>query len=330
MLNYVDLFAGAGGMSLGFQQAGFKNVFSLEYNKDIAETYKYNFPENKMIIKDIVEFSKPEILNLMKDTKIDVVVGGPPCQGFSIAGHIGRKFLDDDRNRLFKEFVRVVSILNPKIFVMENVARMEIHNKGKTINEIVAEFEKLGYKVQHKVLQTADYGIPQRRSRIIIVGTKGVQFRYPKPKNKLRTIKDAIGDLPLLKSGGKSNVPNHNAMNHTAQMLQKMSFIEDGGDRESIPLKLRPKSGDARKYIKYSSNEPSPTVTGDMRKIFHYNQNRALTQRELARIQTFPDDFIFLGTSIKIQQEIGNAVPPKLAYEIALEVKKGLKNNDDN
>ncbi|MGO1653000.1 DNA cytosine methyltransferase [Senegalia sp. (in: firmicutes)] len=325
MLNYIDLFSGAGGMSLGFEKAGFKNIFSLEFNREIAETYKKNFPETNLIIKDIVELSETEIKEIIGGLDIDVVVGGPPCQGFSLAGKIGRTFIEDDRNYLFNEFVRVVSIVKPKIFIVENVARMASHNKGKTILEIINEFEKLGYNVEYDVLQTSDYGIPQKRQRIIIVGTRGSVFKFPEKNESVLTIKDAIDDLPRLKSAEKSNIPNHNAMNHSAQMLEKMSYIKDGGDRDDIPEELRPKTGDARKYICYNSKKPSPTVTGDMRKIFHYEQNRALTQRELARLQTFPDDFIFVGNSMKIQQEIGNAVPPKLAYKLALQVKKGIK-----
>lgn len=327
MLNYIDLFSGAGGMSLGFEEAGFKNIFSLEYDKEIAKTYKANFPKNNLIIKDIIEFTDSEIRKLTKGIEIDVIVGGPPCQGFSLAGRNGRTFIEDDRNSLFKEFVRVVSVVKPKIFIMENVARMASHNKGNTIKEIVSEFKKIGYNVEYKVLQTVNFGIPQRRQRIIIVGTRGCLFKFPDSNEPIRTIKDAIQDLPKLKSGEKSNIPNHNAMNHSAQMLEKMSHIKDGGDRSDIPKKLRPKTGDARKYICYNSQEPSPTVTGDMRKIFHYEQNRALTQRELARLQTFPDSFIFVGNSMKIQQEIGNAVPPKLAYKLALKVKEGVKMN---
>ena len=131
--------------------------------------------------------------------------------------------------------------------------------------------------------------------------------------------------MPALKSGEEnSSIPNHNAMKHSNQMLEKMSFVKDGGNREEIPEILRPKSGDVRKYIRYKSDAPSVCVTGDMRKIFHYNQNRALTPRELARLQTFPDDFVFYGTSINIQQQIGNAVPPLLAKKISLKVKEYL------
>lgn len=324
-MNYVELFSGAGGLGLGFEQAGFRNVFAVEFDKKIAETYKYNFPNNKLLIEDIRNISDEKIIELVDDNSVDVVIGGPPCQGFSLAGKNGRTFIDDERNMLFKEFVRVVSLIKPKMFVMENVARMVSHNKGKTIKEIVTSFNNIGYDVQYKVLQAADYAVPQRRQRIFVVGTTGQEFVYPKRLNQLITVEMAISDLPKLESGEKSKIPNHEAMNHSKQMLKKMSYIKDGGDRNQIPLQLRPKSGDVRKYIRYASNEPAVTVTGDMRKIFHYNQNRALTNRELARLQSFPDNFIFKGKSISIQQQIGNAVPPRLSYAVAKEVKKSIE-----
>ena len=322
--NYIDLFSGAGGMSLGFDLEGFKNVFSVEYDLQTAQTYRYNFPNHVLINKDIQEISTNEIKKIIKNNTVDVIIGGPPCQGFSLAGKFGRTFIDDPRNQLFKEYLRFVSILKPKIFIIENVARLVSHNKGKTIREIQESIEKLGYKVKYEILQTSDYNIPQKRQRVFIVGYKNIEFNYPEKLKRKVTIKEAISDLPPLKNGEKSKIPNHFAMNHSQEMLYKMSFISDGGNRLQIPEEIRPKSGDARKYIKYKSDEPSIPVTGDMRKVFHYSQNRALTSRELARIQTFPDDFIFKGTSINVQQQIGNAVPPKLAKLIAYQVNLAL------
>lgn len=320
----IDLFSGAGGLSLGFEQVGFQNLFSVEFNHEAAETYRKNFPDHKLIEGDIREIDNEKIKKLQGNNKVDVIIGGPPCQGFSMAGNIGRKFIDDERNKLFKEFVRFVDVIQPKMFVMENVARLNTHNKGQTIIEIVSEFEKLGYEVEKQVLQAADYGVPQKRQRIFVVGHKSGSFSFPKIQHRIKTVKEAIEDLPKLTSGENSAIPNHFAMNHSKQMLEKMSYIKDGGDRNDIPEKLRPKSGDIRKYIRYNSNKPSVTVTGDMRKIFHYSQNRALSPRELARLQTFPDSFIFEGNSISIQQQIGNAVPPMLAKAVAEQVKKSL------
>ncbi len=327
---YIDLFCGAGGLSLGFDKAGFDNIFAIESNRNFAETYKRNFPKHNLVIDDIRNLDKRGIDKIINGESVDVIIGGPPCQGFSIAGNIGRTFLDDERNQLFHEFVRIVDHVKPKIFVMENVAAMATHLRGKTIKAIVEAFEcaGMGYHVKWKVLNSVDYGVAQERRRIIIVGTRkdlNIEFKYPDKTDKVYTIKDAIGDLPPLKSGERSSIPNHVAMKHSAQMLEKMSYVKDGGDRMDIPEDLRPKSGDIRKYIRYNSNKPSVCVTGDMRKIFHYEQNRALTARELARIQSFPDDFIFEGTSIQIQQQIGNAVPPKLANQIAIQVEEALE-----
>lgn len=318
-LTYIDLFCGAGGFTLGFEKKGFKNLFSVDVNSSFCETYKYNFPEHELVMKDICDLTDSEIKQYSKSNKIDVVIGGPPCQGFSIAGNIGRKFIDDPRNKLFKEFVRVVKILEPSFFVMENVARLYTHNNGRTREEIIKDFQDLGYNVECKILNSADYGVPQIRKRVIFIGTKfNPKICFPKKQiDNYVSVKEAIDKYPKLLSGEKSNVPNHIAMAHSEQMLMKMSYVTNGGDRNEIPEKIRPKSGDVRKYIRYRSDKPSVCVTGDMRKIFHYEQNRALTVRELAKLQSFPDDFVFKGTKISQQQQVGNSVPPKMAEAIA-------------
>ncbi|MDX4065010.1 DNA (cytosine-5-)-methyltransferase [Aliarcobacter skirrowii] len=324
-MNYIDLFSGAGGFSLGFDRAGFQNVFSVDIESEFCETYKANFPNHNLITKDICDLKEDEIKDLIKNKTIDVIIGGPPCQGFSMAGNIGRKFIDDPRNSLFKEFARVVSIVKPKFFVMENVARLYTHNKGETRNEITETFEDMGYKVKCKILSSEDYNVAQVRKRIIFIGSidNNIEIRFPKKlSEKLLTVKEVIHHFPPLNSGETSNIANHNAMSHTNQMLEKMSYIQDGGDRNQIPEKLRPKSGDIRKYIKYKSDAPSVCITGDMRKVFHYSQNRALTVRELASIQSFPDNFIFKGKSISQQQQVGNSVPPNMAEAIALSIKQ--------
>ena len=325
-LKYIDLFSGAGGFSLGFDRSGFQNIFSVDIQKDFCLTYKANFPSHTLIEEDITTLSNERILELSDGVDVDVVIGGPPCQGFSIAGNIGRKFIDDPRNKLFQEFVRVVRVTNPKYFVMENVARLYTHNKHMTRKEIIADFNKLGYTVECKILNSADYGVPQVRKRVIFIGSRvNKTIIFPDISHTQHlTVKDALSNLPKLKSGEVSTLLNHKAMNHTQQMLDKMAFIKDGEGREKIPANLRPKSGDARKYIKYNSAKPSITVTGDMRKVFHPSQNRALTVRELARLQTFPDDFEFKSSSIAQQQQVGNAVPPLMAEAIANAVKKML------
>lgn len=327
-LKYIDLFSGAGGFSLGFDNKGFQNVFSVDIEPSFCETYNHNFPSHNLIQKDICNVTDAELKYLKEYDEIDVVIGGPPCQGFSIAGNIGRKFIEDPRNRLFKEFVRVVKVVEPTYFVMENVARLYNHNKGNTRKEIINDFENLGYKVECKILNSADFGVPQVRKRVIFIGTKNSQkILFPKKEiDKYITVKEALSSYPKLESGQESKIPNHIAMSHSEQMLHKMSFVSDGGDRNEIPEQIRPKSGDVRKYIKYSSDKPSVTVTGDMRKIFHYEQNRALTVRELAKLQSFPDDFVFKGTKISQQQQVGNSVPPKMAEAIASIIIKMSEN----
>ena len=318
-VTYVDLFSGAGGMSLGFDMAGFENVFSIDCDRDSCRTYRENMPAHTLIESNIESLTNDRILKITNGREVDLVIGGTPCQGFSMAGNIGRRFIDDPRNHLFKEFARVVRLLRPKFFVIENVARLYTHNNGRTRSNILSLFAKIGYDAECRVLNAADFGIPQFRRRILIIGNRlGLENKFPRPTHtEYIPIKTKIESLPALRSGESSSIPNHVAMNHTVQMLEKMSFVQDGGTREMIPKYIRPRSGDVRKYMKYDSNLPSVCVTGDMRKIFHYSQNRALTVRELARIQSFPDDFVFYGSSISQQQQVGNAVPPKLALALA-------------
>jgi DNA (cytosine-5)-methyltransferase 1 len=325
---YIDLFCGVGGFSKGFDDLGFKNIFSNDCEKDYCDTYKANFPSHRLIQKKIENLSTREIISLTENKIVDVIIGGPPCQGFSIAGNIGRRFIDDPRNSLFKEFIRVVDVVKPNFVVMENVQRLFTHNKNKTKNEIISGLNKIGYHVECKVLNSVDFLVPQIRRRTIFIGSRITKnIKFPVTRNdKILTIKDAIHDLPKLKSGQKSKIKNHVAMNHSEQMLKKMKFIKDGAGRESIPINLRPKSGDIRKYIRYDSSKPSICITGDMRKVFHYSQNRALTVRELARVQTFPDSFMFKGSTISQQQQIGNAVPPKMAKFIAQSIESMINN----
>ena len=338
---FIDLFSGVGGITSGFEREGFENVFSVDFDKTICKTYKENFPNHKLIEKDIHNLTEKEILKSAKGKEIDLIIGGTPCQGFSMAGNIGRSFIDDPRNHLFKEFARVVSMLKPKIFIIENVARAYTHNKGKTKQEIIDLFEGLGYKVNCKVLNSANYGVPQIRNRVFFIGNKlNLPNKFPqkthdkiahmtlngKKIKKWATTKEAIDDLPNLSSGETSLITNHEAMKHSEQMLNKMAFVTNGGSRVQIPDEIRPKSGDVRKYIRYNPDKPSICITGDMRKVFHYSQNRALSVRELARIQSFPDNFIFLGSKMSKQQQVGNAVPPLLAQALAKTIKEVLKN----
>lgn len=324
-LTYIDLFSGAGGLSLGFEQAGFQQLLSVEMEPDYCQTYRANFPGHQLLQKDLTTLTEQDLINCLNGQSVDLVIGGPPCQGFSMAGKIGRTFTDDPRNHLFKEFVRIVKIVRPCFFVMENVARLYTHNSGKTRTEIIQAFQNIGYSVECKVLNAADFGVPQIRSRVIFIGRRDKgKISFPEPfQISHQTVGSAIGHFPKL-AAGESNphVANHEAMNHSAQMLEKMAFVKNGGNRNDIPESLRPKTGDIRKYIRYDSNKPAVCITGDMRKVFHYEQNRALTVRELAALQSFPDDFVFCGNKIAQQQQVGNAVPPLLAKAIAESILK--------
>ena len=324
-LTYIDLFSGAGGLSLGFEQAGFQQLLSVEMESDYCRTYRTNFPHHHLLQKDLTALTEQDLLNCLNGQSVDLVIGGPPCQGFSMAGKIGRTFTDDPRNHLFKEFVRIVKIVRPCFFVMENVARLYTHNSGKTRTEIIQAFQNIGYSVECKVLNAADFGVPQIRSRVIFLGRRDKgKISFPEPfQISHQTVGSAIGHFPKL-AAGESNphVANHEAMNHSAQMLEKMAFVKNGGNRNDIPEPLRPKTGDIRKYIRYDSNKPAVCITGDMRKVFHYEQNRALTVRELAALQSFPDNFVFCGNKIAQQQQVGNAVPPLLAKAIAESILK--------
>lgn len=328
-LTYIDLFSGAGGLSLGFEQAGFQQLLSVEMEPDYCQTYRANFPHHQLLQKDLTTLTEQDLINCLNGQSVDLVIGGPPCQGFSMAGKIGRTFTDDPRNHLFKEFVRIVKIVRPCFFVMENVARLYTHNSGKTRTEIIQAFQNIGYSVECKVLNAADFGVPQIRSRVIFLGRRDKgKISFPEPfQISHQTVGSAIGHFPKL-AAGESNphVANHEAMNHSAQMLEKMAFVKNGGNRNDIPEPLRPKTGDIRKYIRYDSNKPAVCITGDMRKVFHYEQNRALTVRELAALQSFPDNFVFCGNKIAQQQQVGNAVPPLLAKAIAESILKMSEN----
>jgi len=191
--NYIDLFSGAGGFSLGFDRAGFKNIFSIDFDESFNLTYKFNFPNHLLIERDISQIKSKEIKSFYDGQDIDVIIGGPPCQGFSMAGNIGRTFIDDPRNHLFNDFAKFVSIIMPKSFVMENVQRLYNHNKGKTRNQIISLFKQVGYNVECKILNTVNFGVPQNRRRVIFIGNRlNNKIIFPKETKKIKSIKDAI------------------------------------------------------------------------------------------------------------------------------------------
>ncbi|EDZ57946.1 MULTISPECIES: DNA cytosine methyltransferase [Bacillus cereus group] len=346
----IDLFAGVGGLSLGFEQEGFEVVLANEYDESIANAYKKNHRNTKMIVGDIAEL---DIKNVFCPYvgKIDVIIGGPPCQGFSQKGQ--RKTINDDRNFLFKYFVSVVGLIKPMYFVMENVPNLLTAEKGYFKKEIYDLFKSLGYSLSSGVLNAADFGVPQNRKRAVIIGKRGLApAEFPKPKNEKNTIWDAISDLAFLESGEGNEVQdyrkaaesfyqqvmrkkstqlyNHVATNHSKVALERLKLIPPNAGREVLPKEHLTKSIYSGTWTRMRKDEVSVTVTTrfdtpSSGKFTHPFLNRAITVREAARIQSFPDDFRFFGTKTSQMKQVGNAVPPMLANAIAKTILNDMR-----
>ena len=348
----IDLFAGVGGLSYGFaHNSNFEIIMANEYDKDIAKAYSLNHPSVEMIEGDIKNITK-ETLEMYAKKNIDIIIGGPPCQSYSTLG----KRQMDERAHLFIEYCRVLSIIKPKLFLFENVSGLLSMQGGKLIEVIREEFRKLGYIVKTKLLNAVDFGVPQYRDRVILVGMKGDNtFEYPKEKygeglKPYRTVEDAFSDMPKLKSG-EGNIKyakepqnelqefyRKNSMTLTENespkngehLIKIMEALPDGGSKNDLPEELRPKSGYGNTYAKMWWKKPAPTVTRNFAtpsssRCVHPRDSRAMTTREGARLQSFPDDYKFYGSVSKKNLEIGNAVPPLLSIELANQVLIALK-----
>ena len=361
-LKIIDLFAGVGGISSGFKKAGFEVVSANEYESEIANTYIKNHPGTKMIVEDITKVKSKDLLNGEKE--IDVIVGGPPCQGFSMAGRRirnGGAFLNDPRNELFKEFIRVVKDIKPKVFVMENVAAMLNIHDGAVKDEIIRKFKEIGYDTKVHVLLAADYGVPQLRKRAVFIGNRiGIDPEdfFPnkthgtEKENPYVTVAETILDLPKVLAGsgifeteytstkeltqyqkerrGKSKkLYNHQATKHDPRIIEILKSIKEGDGRSSLPMALQTKSVHSGAFGRINRNKPAYTITTrfdtpSVGRVTHPSQHRALTPREAARIQSFDDDFIFYGSKSSIGIQIGNSVPALLAQAIALRILEVL------
>lgn len=394
-----DLFAGAGGFGLGFEQAGFEVSLSLEIDAWACDTLRQNHPDMTIIRTDIRDFTNPQVIKAVSKTKPDIIIGGPPCQGFSIAGP-AQKDLKDPRNTLFKDFARWIEVLEPKSFVMENVKGLlsRKNSEGESVVEIMKRtFADLGYFVEVWSLNSAEYGVPQIRERIFIVGHQK-SFEIGKPpvthtfnktnsnngnftlfeEQDLRpalTLWDAISDLPELFAGegeeeqtynsepetsyqkllrnSSKRLYNHVAMQHSKRLVERFKHIKWGESSSDVPsehsARKRNGNGDLSGKIYDQNNrrlhpqKPSHTIAASFYANFvHPYQHRNLTAREGARIQSFPDNYKFMGkktvVSHKLLQreerfeekflcqynQIGNAVPPLLAKVLASHLKEKL------
>lgn len=355
MYNVVDLFAGVGGLSYGFSRLPEFNILvANEIEKDISIAYTLNHQDVKMMNCDINALTEDMLKEVLCGKRIDLIVGGPPCQSYSTLGK--RKM--DERANLFMQYKRVLSILQPRAFVFENVVGLLSMDKGKLFQRIQEEFSKLGYMLKYKVLDAVDYGVPQHRERVILVGFKGKDnpYQYPskthgEEQGMLPYVKlsDAIGDLPALRSGESSTeyIPNptndflrfvcrngvlteHSAPRNGVHLIKIMETLKDGESKNDLPEEIRPKSGYGNTYAKLWWDKPSTTITRNFAcpsssRCIHPRDSRAMSIREGARLQSFPDDYRFYGSDGMKRLEIGNAVPPLLSMAIAKQMLKALK-----
>ena len=307
-INFVDLFAGAGGMSQGFREAGYRKIFSVEIDPDASKTLRRNFPEAKHFEGPIETLTSENIASLKGKAKIHVLAGGPPCQGFSVAG---LRKPDDPRNKLFREYIRVLTELKPDYFVMENVPGILTMEDGKVLREILKQFTEAGYpNTSVRILEAAQFGVPQLRTRAIFVGNRlGRMNPYPKPilqKGSYVPIERAIGDLA---TRALDPAINHHGTRHSKEMVARLAKVPPGG---SLYESFR----DAWK--RQYRGVPCMTIKENHGGVhIHYELNRVLTAREMARLQTFPDSFFFEGTFKRAYWQIGNAVPCLFARHIA-------------
>lgn len=335
----IDLFSGAGGMSLGAQWAGIRLFLAVESDPFAANTFKVNHPDVEILCKPIESVDAIDIPDHLRPL---VVFGGPPCQGFSTSNQRTRS-AKNPKNWLFREYMRIVRMVKPEWVVFENVTGMTITDSGNFLRAILAEFKDAGYTASHFILNAAEFGIPQRRSRLFVVASlHGKSVSAPKPTKILRTsVRDAISDLPVLRNGASmdelpyrtatssvyasllrkdlTKCSNHVVSMNAPTILERFKHVPQGGNWEDIPAHLMQNYKDRSRchtgiYHRLRYDEPS-VVIGNFRKnmLIHPTQTRGLSVREAARLQSFPDDFAFTGSIGFQQQQVGNAVPPLLA-----------------
>ena len=339
-------------MSYGFEMAGFECVAGIEYDESISKSFAKNHPNAYPFCGDIRNMDLEEIKAKIGD--VDVIIGGPPCQGFSLKGK--RRGLDDERNFLFKEYIRFVEFFKPKYFVLENVVAMLSDSGGFFKNEIKKAFENLGYFVDVGVLNSLDFGVPQKRKRAIFIGSKLAEIKLPQVSSEVVTVWDAISDLAYLESGegefeseyklppqseyqkkmrkNSKKLYNHKATNHSKIAIERLKKIPPECGKEYLDEKITSTFGQT--WGRLEKDKPSPTIitrfdTPSNGKNSHPFLHRAITPREAARLQSFGDDFVFYGPKSSIIKQIGNAVPPLMAKGIAEHILNHYKEfNESN
>ena len=343
----VDIFSGAGGLSIGAKMAGIESTLAVEYCKHAASTYKRNHQKTTVLNQDIKEVKPLDHI----DKQPFILFGGPPCQGFSIANTKTRN-LENPNNWMFKEYIRFVKDLEPEWFLFENVVGFKSFNGGSFAKEVEKELKDLGYTTNSQVLCASEYGVPQKRKRFFIIGNKsGKKFDFDSlKKQSLVTVKDAISDLPTLKSGQKLNSSKykHDASNNYLEIMRENSekalqnfvslnkdhilkrykHIKQGQNWSAIPKEMLSNYSSTVNmhsgiYKRLEENQPTVTIANYRKSmLIHPTEDRGLSLREAARLQSFPDDFIFEGPLSYQQQQVGNAVPPLLAKVLFKKIKK--------
>ncbi|MGG7199283.1 DNA cytosine methyltransferase [Clostridium butyricum] len=339
----LDLFCGAGGLSSGFERNGFEVVQAIDFAKYAVETYNYNREKKVAIVKDIKEIDEVYIKAL---GEIDGIIGGPPCQGFSTAG---QRIIDDERNELYREYFKILEWVHPKFFLIENVTGILTFAKGLVKEDIIKRADSLGYEVFCETLNALDYGIPQNRKRVFFVGVKkqyckGI-FKFPDVDSHIVSIEEAISDLPSLDKGedntvylkdpitpyqkyirnGATTLHNHLQSSHTEDTKNTIALVPEGGSLRDIPEELRGGRNYHALLRRMDRSKPSYTIDTGHRTYFHYEELRVPSVREAARLQSFKDDYIFVGPKQEQYKQVGNAVPPLLAEKIAQCIKAYLK-----
>lgn len=341
----LDLFSGAGGLSYGMEKNDhFTTEVALDFNEKALNTFKYNMPHTEIVSGDITDAEiKRKVIKLCQERNVNMIIGGPPCQGFSLKGK--KLGLDDPRNFLFNEYLSIVSIIRPKVFVIENVKALLSTSAGWFKDQIIEKVHRLGYHVEYGVLTATDFGVPQARQRAIFICS--LQKKIPLPVatcTKPVTVRDAIYDLAYLNSGegsfeqdyitsplsdyqkemrkGSTKLYNHNASNHAEIAIKKLQLIPPECGKEHLPKELTGKQQFSGTWGRLKWDAASPTIDTRFDAASngtnnHPFLNRAITPREAARLQSFDDKFVFIGSKVYVRQQIGNAVPPLMAKAIA-------------